>query len=116
MLTRNACRARSFLLQLSLLDLECSALPASLAAAAALANALELFGKDAWPPALRHYAAYTLPELAPARAMLAGVQESVSADHLRQIWRSHHEGHGYEEYKDEWARALLLIACPCSCQ
>ncbi len=44
------------------------------------------------------------------------VQEGVSADHLRQIWRTHHEGHGYEEFKDEWARALLLIACPCICQ
>ncbi len=110
----SAC-VRSFLLQLSLLDLECSALPASLTAAAALANALELFGKDAWPAALRHYAAYTRAQLAPARARLATVQECVGADHLRQIWRTHHEGHGYEEFRDEWARALLLVACPCAC-
>lgn len=68
--------ARSFLLQLSLLDLECSALPASLAAAASLGNALELFGRDPWPAALRHYAAYTAAELAPARAKLAAVQVS----------------------------------------
>ena len=103
----------SFYLQLGLLDLDCSAFPASCVAGAALSNALEMFGKEAWTPALQHYSAYTHEDLQPCKAKQREVQSTLAAEHLRQIWRAHHENHGYEEFKEEWAKALLLIACPC---
>lgn len=65
----------SFLLQLALLDLQCSLLPASELAAAALANSLEIFGKDVWPSMLGHYAAYTAKDLAGTRAKLHEVSQ-----------------------------------------
>lgn len=103
---------RSFFLQLVLLDLDCSAFPASCVAAAALSNALETFGKAAWSPALQNYSAYTHEDLLPCKRKQQELQASLAAEHLRQIWRARHENHGYDEYQQEWARALLLIACP----
>ena len=41
------------------------------------------------------------------------VQEGSSAEHIRNLWRLHHEHHSYTEYTQEWATCLLLIACPC---
>ena len=82
-------------------------------AASSLSFALEIFGQPAWAPTLQHYSAYTLADLAPCKAKLREVQATVAAEHLRQIWRAHHENHGYEEYKEEWAKALSLIAWPC---
>lgn len=96
-----------------MLDLECSGFPASCVAAAALSNALETFGKPAWGPELQHYSAYTLADLLPCKLKQRDVQATLAAEHLRQIWRAHHEAHGYHEFEDEWTRALLLIACPC---
>ncbi len=60
----------SFFLQLTLLDLECSMLPASLLAAASLANSLEVYGKDVWPDIVQQYSAYTLADLAKARKQI----------------------------------------------
>lgn len=102
----------SFFLQLGLLDLECSGFAASCVAASALSNALEIFGKPAWSPALQHYSAYTLNNLAACKSRLWQAQSFLAAEHLRQMWRAYHENHGYEEYRQEWAKALFLIACP----
>ena len=70
----------SFLLQLSLLDLECSAFTPSMLAAAGLSVACEVFGKETWPASLQQYSAYTVKDLQPCRdrqvtlATLQGVQ------------------------------------------
>lgn len=64
----------SFFLQLSLLDLDLSLLPASLLAAAALANSMELFGKESWPATLQHYSAYTPADLEATRTKLNQVR------------------------------------------
>ncbi|CAL8462949.1 g2483 [Coccomyxa elongata] len=103
----------SFFLQLALLDLDLSTLPASLLAACALANSMELFGKNVWPNTLQHYSAYTAADLATTRTKLNQVQGSTAAEHIRALWRKHHEHHGYEEYREEWTHALQVIASPC---
>ncbi|CAL5228946.1 g12177 [Coccomyxa viridis] len=103
----------SFFLQLTLLDLECSMLPASLLAAASLANSLEVYGKDVWPAIVQQYSAYTLADLARARQQIKAVQEVAPAGHIRSLWRKHHEAHGYDAYQQEWQRALSLVASPC---
>ena len=41
------------------------------------------------------------------------VQEGSPAEHIRNLWRLHHEHHSYTEFTQEWATCLLLIACPC---
>ena len=41
------------------------------------------------------------------------VQEVAAAGHIRSLWRKHHEAHGYDAYKQEWQRALSLVASPC---
>lgn len=43
---------------------------------------------------------------------MAQVQASLPAEHIRLLWKSHHEHHGYDEYKEEWAHALQLMALP----
>lgn len=57
----------SFLLQLSLLDLECAGYPNSLLAASALSVALDSFGKHPWPSALQQYSAYVPDDIEPVR-------------------------------------------------
>jgi hypothetical protein len=42
----------------------------------------------------------------------AQVQEASPAEHIRNLWRLHHEHHSYSEFQEEWATCLLLIACP----
>jgi hypothetical protein len=69
----------SFFLQLTLLDLECSMLPASLLAAASLANSLEVYGKDVWPAIVQQYSAYTLVELTKARRQIQAVRLHLTA-------------------------------------
>ena len=69
----------SFLLQLSLLDLECSAFTPSMLAAAGLSVACEVFAKETWPASLQQYSAYTVKDLQPCKdrqvtlAILQGV-------------------------------------------
>lgn len=58
---------RSFLLQLSILELELSAYAPSHVAAAALCEAFVAFGKEAWPEPIVGYAGYTLEQLTPVR-------------------------------------------------
>ena len=96
---------------MGLLDLDCSGFTASCVAASALSIALEIYGKPAWSPALQHYSAYRLQDLAPCKRKLQHVQDTLGAERLRRIWRAHHENHGYDEYKDEWVKALCLISC-----
>ena len=57
----------SFLLQLSLLDLECSAFTPSMLAAAGLSVACEVFAKETWPASLQQYSAYTVKDLQPCK-------------------------------------------------
>ena len=102
----------SFFLQLSLLDLPCAAYSPSMVAAASLSNALELFNKESWPQMLQQYSAYRTKEVQSCKDRLKEVQASTSADHLRRIWCSQHENHGYEEYNEAWAKAQLTLACP----
>ena len=49
-------------------------LPASLLAAASLANSLEVYGKDVWPAIVQQYSAYTLAELTKARRQIQAVR------------------------------------------
>ncbi|KAL3142958.1 hypothetical protein ABBQ38_003243 [Trebouxia sp. C0009 RCD-2024] len=102
----------SFFLQLSLLDLPCAAYSPSMVAAASLSNALELFNKESWPQMLQQYSAYRTKEVQSCKDRLKEVQATTSADHLRRIWCSQHENHGYEEYNEAWAKAQLTLACP----
>lgn len=101
----------SFLLQLGLLDLDCSGYAPSCVAAASLSTALEIFGKPSWSPALQRYTAYTTSDLEPCKVRLRHAQCNLAAEHLRRTWHAHHENHGYDCYRNEWARALLLINC-----
>lgn len=64
----------SFLLQLALLDLECSTYAPSLVAAAALSLSLATFGKPGWPLALQQFGSYREADLEPARARLLELQ------------------------------------------
>jgi hypothetical protein len=68
--------SRSFLLQLAVLDLECSGYAPSLLAAAALSISLGVYGKPAWPQSLQCFGSYTEADLAPAKARLAELQAS----------------------------------------
>ena len=43
---------------------------------------------------------------------LKEVQATTSADHLRRIWCSQHENHGYDDFNEAWAKAQLTLACP----
>ena len=102
----------SFLLQLSVLDLGCSAHCASLRAAAALSVALSYFGKPEWPQVLQSFGSYEPAELAPVRARLVELQAALQASQLRPLWRQQHESHGYDEFKAQWDRCMLIFACP----
>lgn len=68
--------ACSFLLQLALLDLECSGHAPSLMAAAALSVSLEAFDKESWPAALQQFGSYLPSDLAAAKARLVELQAS----------------------------------------
>ena len=82
----------SFLLQLSLLDLECSAFTPSMLAAAGLSVACEVFAKEAWPASLQQYSAYTVKDLQPCKdrqatfAILQGVPTHCSCGKLEDQW------------------------------
>lgn len=102
----------SFLLQLSLLDLQCAAYSPSMVAAASLSNAFELFNKESWPEMLQQYSAYKTKEVQSCKERLKEVQATVPAEHLRVIWFTQHEKHGYEEYNNAWAKALQSIQSP----
>ena len=64
-------------------------LPASLLAAASLANSLEVYGKDAWPAIVQQYSAYTLADLAKARQQIKAVRLTSAAAHDALIRMSH---------------------------
>lgn len=81
-------------------------------AAASLSIAFELFNKESWPEMLQQYSAYKSKEVQSCKERLKGVQATVAAVHLRRIWHTQHENHGYEEYNDAWAKALQSIQNP----
>lgn len=54
-------------------------LPASLLAAAALANSLEVYGKNVWPAIVQQYSAYTLVDLTKARRQIQAVRTHLMA-------------------------------------
>jgi len=56
-------------------------LPASLLAAASLANSLEVYGKDVWPVIIQQYSAYTLADITKARQQIKAVRLTSAAAH-----------------------------------
>ena len=58
---------RSFLLQLSVLDLELAGCAPSLVAAAALCESFVAFGKEEWPIQMAGYTVHSKPAIAPVR-------------------------------------------------
>ena len=49
-------------------------LPASLLAAASLANSLEVYGKEVWPAIVQQYSAYTHADITRARKHIQSVR------------------------------------------
>lgn len=80
-------------------------------AASALSVALTAFGHPAWPAELQQFGSYEAEELAACKAALVRAQASQPAEMIRRGWRAQHESHGYDDYKDQWAKALLLFSC-----
>ncbi len=101
----------SFLLQLSLLDLSCSACAPSRLAAAALSLSMTVFNKPAWPRALEAYGSYTLEHLQPLRHKLASIQASVTASQLRRCWTMDY-GLQVSEQNNAWKQAISVFKCP----
>lgn len=66
--------ACSFLVQLALLDLECSAQAPSLLAAASLSIGLEAYGKQSWPLPLQQFGSYLPSDLEPLKRRLVELQ------------------------------------------
>ena len=103
----------AFLLQLGLLELQCSALPHSMLAASALSLALMFFEKATWLSALRSFGAYSLADLAPCRQLLAAAQAAQGGHNLRVKWNAQYMKHDYSNFQDEWRAVLALMAQPC---
>ena len=114
----------SFFLQLSLLDQESSEVAPSAAAAGALSLALEVFSSPKasssssspapapsafWPACLQRYSGIDAAAAALQRERLRRVQREAAAPHLRAVWASRHEQHGYPEFAEEWALALRAM-------
>lgn len=88
----------SFLLQLALLDLECSGHAPSLLAAAALSVSLEAFDKESWPAALQQFGSYLPADLAAAKARLVELQ----ASQVRGSWAG----------QRAWSVGMLVVEIP----
>ena len=118
----------SFFLQLSLLDQESSEVAPSAAAAGALSLALEVFSSSppsrpssssppvpsdarssCWPACLQRYSGIDAAAVALQRERLRRVQRESGAPHLRAVWASRHEHHGYPEFAAEWELALRTM-------
>lgn len=115
----------SFFLQLSLLDQGSSEVAPSAAAAGALSLALEMYSSgpgssarsslpsDAssccWPACLQRYSGIDAASVASQRERLRRVQSEAAAPHLRAVWASRHEQHGYPEFAEEWGLALKTM-------
>jgi hypothetical protein len=85
----------SFLLQLGLLDLDCSGYAPSLQAAAALSLSLATFGKPGWPLSLQQFGSYLEADLAPCKARLAELQATQVGGRAGccNAWLLRHTGH-----------------------
>lgn len=92
----------SFLLQISLLDHECSKFPGSLLAAGAMSLALKTFNKPAWPRELQQFGSYEPADVLPVAQRLAHVQETQPASQIRVLWRRLYTVCAYEDFKTEW--------------
>ena len=105
----------SFFLQLSLLDLGSSEVAPSAAAAGALSLALEMYRSKAsetsscWPACLQRYSGIDARAVELQRERLRRVQSESAAPHLRAVWASRHELHGYPEFSSEWELALRTM-------
>jgi len=102
----------AFLLELSLIELPCSAHPHSMLAASALSLALAFFGKESWPGQLSAFGSYTLEDLQPCRQRMAAAQVSQDAFNLRYLWRSAYKEHDYPHYDADWRKAHAVMAQP----
>ena len=101
----------SFLLQLALLDMQCSGFAPSYLAAAALSLAFTAFNKPAWPRCLEAHGAYTLTELAPIREQLATLQAAQDAPQLRLCWKRLYnlEDTEHAAFQEEWKKMVTQI-------
>jgi len=117
----------SFFLQLSLLDQESAEVVPSAAAAGALSLALEIYSPSSssdadtdapspsasssacWPACLQRYSGIAADAVALQRQRLRRVQREYQAPHLRSVWASRHEQHGYPEFSREWGLALRTM-------
>lgn len=102
----------AYLVQLSLLDVECSTQCASIVAAAALSLALGMFGKTQWPASLKCFSAYEISDLEPLRCRMAMLQATKRAPQLRHLWRLQCEDHDYPEFTGRWQKVLSLFEAP----
>lgn len=75
-----------FFLQLSLLDLSCTAYSPSMIAAASLSYAFEQYNKESWPQMLQQYSAYNTEEIQSCKDRLKEVDATTPADEFRQVW------------------------------
>jgi hypothetical protein len=103
----------SFFLQLALLDQEGSEVAPSAAAAGALSLALEVFSSSPsspapshWPACLQRYSGIAPSAVELQRERLRRCQHGTAAPHLRAVWATRHEAHGYPEFSREWTLAL----------
>jgi hypothetical protein len=99
----------SFLLQLSLLDVESRAFLPSLNAASCFSAALEMFKFEPWPVQLQIVSGYFSGDLSGAKARLAHAQATLKAPHLRTNWCRRAEAHEYKQFAGEWASILLVM-------
>ena len=77
----------SFLLQLSILDLDFSCHAPSLVASAVLCEAFATFGKQPWPETIASYTGYSLEELQPVRPRLPARPDA----YLGPLLPAHHQ-------------------------
>ena len=99
----------SFLLQLALLDLPCSAYAPSQLAAAALSLSFTAFNMPAWPREMESYGSYTLFELDAPRHRLAEVQATHTASQLRSCWKRTYVPGDLEEYSADWRKLIAMV-------
>ena len=62
-----------------------------------------------WPACLQRYSGIDAAAAALQRERLRRVQREAAAPHLRAVWASRHEQHGYPEFAEEWALALRAM-------
>lgn len=46
------------------------------------------------------------------REKLRTLQATFKGQYLRTSWCSYHSGHAYEQYREDWGQALIIMAAP----